>query len=112
MSTCGFSKILTCFSKVEGEVKSTGLGAGLVSRNSNRDAYSKGTRKFSHYVIICYVIISLRYRIISKPIHRRLSIRKKQTYSENDIVHECLADEKRRPSSAHLALDDVIVRIT
>ena len=107
MSTCGFSKILTCFSKVEGEVKSTGLGAGLVSRNSNRDAYSKGTRNFPHYVII-----SLRYRIISKPIHRRLSIRKKQTYSENDIVHECLADEKRRPSSAHLALDDVIVRIT
>merc|ERR1712113_589040 len=58
--------------------KSKGLGAGLVGRSSNRDAY------------------------------RRLSIRKKQTYSENDIVHECLADEKRRPSSAHLALDDVI----
>jgi len=44
MPTCGFSKILTCFNKVEGGVKTTGLGASLVARSSNRDAYSLGTR--------------------------------------------------------------------
>ena len=55
MSTCGFSKILTCFNKVEGGVKSTRIGGGLVARSSNRDAYSEGTQKtiVTHdYVII------------------------------------------------------------